>query len=54
MENLIIKAREFVERVLSNDKNKVGKEDLDSYIWVFNKIRDSFAHGMYSFDLDNF
>lgn len=123
MENLILKAREFVERVLSNDKNKVGKEhyymfliskflllkeymikkdaknnilyfdykknkkyiptikyivdyikehgeilknstrveiknntsndELESYIWIFNKIRDSFAHGMYSLDLEN-
>jgi len=35
-------------------KNNSSKEDLNSYIWIFNKIRDSFAHGMYSFDLDNF
>jgi len=36
MENLIIKAREFVERVLSNDKNKVGKEHY--YMFLISKF----------------
>lgn len=30
-----------------------NNSDLQFYIWTFNKIRDSLAHGMYEFDLNN-
>jgi len=33
------------------EPSKYNTSDLQFYIWTFNKIRDSFAHGMYDFDL---
>lgn len=33
------------------EPSQYNNSDLQFYIWAFNKIRDSFAHGMYEFDL---
>lgn len=45
----------FSNSVIINnlDDKDVNKEELSFYIWVFNKLRDSFAHGKYDFDFNN-
>lgn len=45
----------FSTNVIINnlDDKDVNKEELSFYIWVFNKLRDSFAHGKYDFDFNN-
>ena len=34
------------------EPNQYNNSNLQFYIWTFNKIRDSLAHGMYEFDLN--
>lgn len=38
---------------IENFDNSEQEEKLKEYIWIFNKIRDSFAHGKYKIDVES-
>lgn len=44
---------QFNSTTIKLEKNNNDSQKLDEALWIFNKVRDSLAHGQYTIDLEN-